>query len=147
MMFSKFTPEPGMPFPGSKSARYEFGCRCPVEANANRLGPEFVLHPDCPIHAADEPDRADGKRALCPTHLRESIDAYVADGRPTGGFLRAVLENDLVGAVTRADAINIALLPHIVMYVANHVPTAATGNPQRVEAWIERCRRKREAAS
>lgn len=30
--------------------------------------------------------------------LRESLRAYIEKGRPTGGFLRAVLANDLMGS-------------------------------------------------
>ena len=72
---------------------------------------------------------------LCPPGLRESIDAYV-DGRPTGGFLRAVLENDLEMAVVRADATNLRLLPEIVAYVLYVVPPEARGSSDAVSAHI-----------
>lgn len=74
----------------------------------------------------------------CPQHIRESIDAYVEQGRATGGFLRAVLENDLRGAIGRADEINLAALPHIVAYINERVPAIATGSAQLVDAWLRR---------
>jgi hypothetical protein len=79
---------------------------------------------------------------MCPPNLRASIDDYVNLGQPTGGFLRAVLENDLRRAIEKADHINVWLIPHIVAYLYNNVPSLVWGSPALVEAHI---RTKHEA--
>lgn len=68
--------------------------------------------------------------------IRASIDRYVKDRMQTGGFLRAVLENNLKESFMRADERNIETLFHIVAYVYNEVPFNAWGSPEKVEAWL-----------
>ena len=41
-----------------------------------------------------------------PRHMRTGVLEYVLSGRPTGSFLRAVLENNLHNAAMRADEDN-----------------------------------------
>ncbi len=65
-----------------------------------------------------------------------SIDRYVNDRIPPGGFLTAVLSNDLTQAVARADDTNIRLLPEYVRYCYNEIPSPCWGSPERVEAWL-----------
>lgn len=74
---------------------------------------------------------------LIEPRFRESIDAYVATGRPTGGFLEAVLSNDLMEALGRADSGAIDNLPHIVAYVYNEAPSGCWGSRERVREWIK----------
>lgn len=81
---------------------------------------------------------------LCPPAIAEAIGAYVLAGKPVGGFVRAILENDLYGAVLRADEHNVWMIQHIAAYVVNNVPTAACGSAHNVDAWIERKRRERQ---
>ena len=52
--------------------------------------------------------------------------------------MRAVLENDLLGAFERADYINKHDMLWIVSYVYNHVPSCAWGSKQRVKDWLDR---------
>lgn len=66
-----------------------------------------------------------------------SLDRYARERIPTGGFLRAVLSNDLRGAFGRADADNRAALADIVSYVYNFLPAACWGSPQAVAAWLQ----------
>lgn len=82
---------------------------------------------------------------LCPADIRESIDAYVQTGRPTGDFLHAVLANDLMEAVGRADVYNLEALPHICAYLYNDVPASCHGSYDTVKDWLERKRREWEA--
>lgn len=81
---------------------------------------------------------------LCPSHIAESIEAYVMDGREPGGFVRACLENNLENAVTRADEVNLWTIPHIVAYLRGRVPSIAWGSRQQVERWLERKARERK---
>lgn len=74
--------------------------------------------------------------SLIEPRFRESIDAYVATGRPTGGFLAAVLSNDLMDAIGRADAHALDNLPHIVSYIYNAVPNGCWGSRERVREWV-----------
>lgn len=69
--------------------------------------------------------------------IKEGIDRYIVDHIPTGGFLYAVLSNDLFHAIIKADEDNLATLIDIVWYVQNNVPVIAHGSPEKVKAWLE----------
>lgn len=69
--------------------------------------------------------------------LKESLDAYAKDGRETGDFLRAVLENDLKEAFGRADCISRWLMFPLVKYVYNDIPAACQGSPEKVRGWLD----------
>ena len=85
--------------------------------------------------------------ALIEPRFKASIDAYVATGRPTGGFLEAVLSNDLTGAIARADEDALDNIPHIVAYLYNDVPGYCWGSPERVREWIQRTKTEEEDPS
>lgn len=72
-----------------------------------------------------------------PERTKETIDAYVESGRPTGGFLRAVLSNDLAEAMARGDEDNLTVLFEIVTYLYNYVPVSCWGTPEKVDKWIK----------
>lgn len=74
--------------------------------------------------------------SLIEPRFREAIDRYVGDGIPPGQFLRAVLANDLLGAINRGDESALDNLPHIVDYIYTRVPFAAWGNRVAVREWI-----------
>ena len=74
--------------------------------------------------------------SLCPPKIVESLERYTAEGIPPGGFLRAVLENDLATAFRSADEVNLEMLPHIVAYIWNEVPASAWGSRANVNAWL-----------
>lgn len=71
--------------------------------------------------------------------------AYVEHGVPPGGFLLAVLENNLKEAFIRADEENRIDMFEIVRYLYNEVPHAAQGSPEKVRLWLEYKAREREA--
>lgn len=77
--------------------------------------------------------------------FRSSIDRWVSHGTMPGGFLRAVLRNDLRDAASRGDDASIANLPAIVAYLDEEVPWNCWGAPDRAEAWGEMTREEREA--
>lgn len=68
--------------------------------------------------------------------FKESVDAYVATGRPTGGFLMAVLTNNLTEAIGRADESALENIPHIVAYLYNDCPGPCWGSTTRVDEWL-----------
>ena len=75
---------------------------------------------------------------VLPLGIRESLNRYGRYGVPTGDFLAAVLRNDLHEAVMRADSDNLAVLPAIVGYVYNALPSDCWGNAELVKAYIEK---------
>lgn len=71
-----------------------------------------------------------------PQSLHDGLTEYFAARRPTGDFLRAVLENDLTMACLRADDVNRFELATIVGFLHNYCPAPAWGSPAAVEAWL-----------
>ena len=74
---------------------------------------------------------------LLPEHIRGGMKLYLEDHVEPGGFLRAVLENDLVGAFGKADNINRAWMFDIVTFIYNEVPASCWGSREAVEKWLE----------
>ena len=72
--------------------------------------------------------------------IEASLDRYVEQHIPTGGFLRAVLANDLFSAVHKADDINRHILPAIALAVYDRVPTAMRGSYERINDHLSRGR-------
>ena len=56
---------------------------------------------------------------------------------PTGSFLRAVLENDLMRAVGHADPESLAALKAICQFIYHELPGSCHGNPVKVQHWLE----------
>jgi hypothetical protein len=71
-------------------------------------------------------------------YVINSLEDYVKDRIPTGGFLYAVLTNNLMEACIRADERNQSQLPEIMCYIYNNLPTICYGSPEKVEKWINR---------
>lgn len=74
---------------------------------------------------------------MIPHYTKYSIDEYVNNKIPIGGFLHSVLSNDLFTAVTKADEANLRCLKDIVLYIYNHTPSACWGSPEIVKEWLE----------
>lgn len=64
------------------------------------------------------------------------IVAYWEMRRPVGSFLRAVLENDLMGAFARADIVNACNMQHIMAFIYTVLPTNTYGSPEKVKRWL-----------
>lgn len=73
---------------------------------------------------------------MIPENIKQSLDKYAKDKRPTGGFLRSVLENNLSDAVCKADMFNLSILKNIVLYVNNDMPSPCWGSPKKVKEWL-----------
>ena len=71
-----------------------------------------------------------------PSGIKESLGRYVMNHISPGGFLQAVLENDLCEAFERADLQNQAALFHIVKYIYNELPSDCWGSPEKVKIWL-----------
>jgi hypothetical protein len=68
--------------------------------------------------------------------IRKSLDLYVDEGVPLGGFLTAVVCNDLKEAFGRADMANRHQMFEIVDYLYNECPATCWGSKKRHEAWM-----------
>ena len=68
--------------------------------------------------------------------IMASLRRYIENRIPTGGFLEAVLSNDLKEAVGRADGDNMRVLPELVGWLYNEAPSNCWGSPQRVKDWL-----------
>jgi hypothetical protein len=75
--------------------------------------------------------------APIPDAIIEAFRNYSLHGRIPGGFCYAVLSNDLRDAVARADGVNIRLLPEIVWYCYNHIPSMSWGSKKKVAEWAK----------
>jgi len=75
-------------------------------------------------------------RDMIPGHLQDGLDRYICDRVRPGQFLCAVLGNDLLGAVRRADRLSYAGMPGIVEALIGYAPATAWGSESKVAAWL-----------
>jgi hypothetical protein len=71
-----------------------------------------------------------------PPRIKTALDAWVDHGHLPGGFLQAVLRNDLSDALARADTNSLAALHSIAGYLYNECPSFCWGSQERMDAWI-----------
>lgn len=74
--------------------------------------------------------------SILPEHMQQGAREYVELRREPGGFLQAVLENDLVGAFGRADADNYVSMHLWARWLFNEAPLDCWGSPAKVAAWL-----------
>lgn len=79
-----------------------------------------------------------------PLHAHDGLVLYLMHGLRPGHFLMAVLENDLLEAVIRADDENVVALHRYVKFLFNVAPSVAWGSPGEVAEWITSHRKARE---
>ena len=58
-----------------------------------------------------------------PDRLKSALDRYATTHTPVGGFLTAVLSNDLAGAFAKADPASVLYLHDIIGYCHNELPS------------------------
>ena len=71
-----------------------------------------------------------------PEHMRGGVERYIIHGLPPGDFLRAVLQNDFIGAFAQADDINIGNMRLWAMWLWNYAPRGSYGSPERYNEWV-----------
>lgn len=69
--------------------------------------------------------------------IKFSLDEYIVHRVPTGGFLNAVLTNNLFEAFSRADLGNRRNMFEIVSYIYQNFPIGSYGSPKLVKEWLE----------
>lgn len=75
--------------------------------------------------------------SMLPPHMQDGARLYVERGIEPGSFMRAVLENDLYGAASRADSINKEMLFEWVQWMYAEAPGACWGDRVLVDTWID----------
>jgi hypothetical protein len=84
-----------------------------------------------------------------PIHMHASVIAWLMYGQPNplamGTFMRALLSNDLVGAVLYADDDNRREIHRWAQFLMSHVPSAAWGSFDRLAQWHMLHRAKKES--
>lgn len=73
---------------------------------------------------------------LIPEHMRAGIRRYIENGSRTGGFLNALLSNDLMDTYRRADLTNRASMANWMRFLSS-MPPGSHGSRSNVKAWIE----------
>jgi hypothetical protein len=107
------------------------------------------LHSECPWNYCEgRPEMYDhSKYPKVREDILDSLDRYAQDGVPTGGFLEAVLSNNLMESFTRADFDNQRTMFAICGYIYNELPASCHGSPKRVEDWLNLQAGKHRAAT
>ncbi len=72
---------------------------------------------------------------LVPSGLRSGLIRHILVGGTVGGFLTALLENDLMEAVPRADSGSLAGLRELCQFVHGYTPRDCHGSREIVRAW------------
>jgi len=71
-----------------------------------------------------------------PVHTLPGLKRYIENHIEPGGFLSAVLSNDLKESFGRADQENREHLFDIVNFLYNEAPATCWGSPEKVKAWL-----------
>jgi len=69
-------------------------------------------------------------------YIKNAIDRYVNDRIMPGGFLYAVLTNNLFEAIGRADCHSLDNLVDICSYICNEIPSVCWGSAEKVDNWL-----------
>lgn len=72
-----------------------------------------------------------------PEHMRYGMQAWIEHGRDShpGSFLTAILSNDFMGAIGRADEENIRALRNYAVYLYSYAPAGCFGSVQNFLSW------------
>ena len=92
----------------------------------------FNLFSDIP----PESEWFSGDYAAIPEYMRPGMLRYVKDHLKPGGFLVAVITNDLRGAVLAADDHNLPLIPLYVRWFGTRVGSGAVGSKEAMKKWL-----------
>jgi hypothetical protein len=87
-------------------------------------------------HKVMEKDKLAGIFANAPSHMVEGLLEYVLLGTRQGGFLNALLRNDFMKAMTKADDVNLRRIHDWAIVLYNYVPSGCYGSDQKVDNWI-----------
>jgi hypothetical protein len=75
------------------------------------------------------------KLDMLPERCREGIRRWIEEGILPGSFLRAVLSNDFMAAVCRADDFNRPHLVDFAHFLHGYAPSGCFGSPDVLQTW------------
>lgn len=70
-----------------------------------------------------------------PNDTKQALDDYAQNGAALDGFFLAVVCNDLMEAVAKADSANLAALSEICRYIYSHLPESCWGSKEKYLKW------------
>lgn len=76
--------------------------------------------------------------SLIPSHMQAGLRSWIEEGVVPGGFLCAVLENNLRESIAKADMVNKHSLASYVEFLYNYAPSGCWGSKEKVEDWAAR---------
>lgn len=71
-------------------------------------------------------------------YMAQAVEYYIENGIQPGGFLSAVLSNDFIEAVGRADEENSNNLREWGVFLYNHLPVESYGSTENYTNWIKK---------
>jgi len=71
-----------------------------------------------------------------PERMMHGLERYIEGHIKPGGFLSAVLKNDLRGAIEHADDENIQNLPAYIGFLYNEAPSPCWGSEKKFNNWL-----------
>lgn len=73
-----------------------------------------------------------------PEHMWYGLELYLRMGINPGGFMQALLCNDLMNAFSRADSLNIEKMENWIKFIYNYLPLSCYGNRWDYDTWVEK---------
>jgi hypothetical protein len=73
-----------------------------------------------------------------PAHMRSGARDYIEKGVHPGAFLAAIIQNNFVDAVGKADSVNIKHLAEWGHWLLWEIPSAAWGSKEKMSFWIQK---------
>ena len=70
--------------------------------------------------------------------MADSVRRYIEHGQPVGDFLTAMIQNNLMLAIFKADDKNLPALRDWMLFLHWEAPGECHGSPEKMRAWIER---------
>jgi len=71
-------------------------------------------------------------------YMREGMERYIEHGILPGSFLKALLSNDLMTCISRADEVNSKYINHWVKWLYNYAPFDCYGSHDVMMKWSKK---------
>jgi hypothetical protein len=76
-------------------------------------------------------------KGFIPPHIRLGFENYLIHGIYPGGFVEALICNNFIGAIKKADSTNKNHLHDIADWMLYNMPTNCYGNREIMKNWID----------
>ncbi len=73
---------------------------------------------------------------MLPIHCQQSMRDYIEHRHPVGGFLYAVLSNDLYRTFLKADELNAPKIKDYLLFLDRHAPPECYGSKENIDRWL-----------